>query len=107
MTIQEIWEKYPPRKCDSQAELDTIMRNLYNDREAFNIPINEEKLAITKKMNNLTTQINLAKAQKSTLNAERLELETRQKEINRTFFNIKQQMLELNKDNLSGITMPQ
>lgn len=107
MTVQEIREKYPPRKCESQAEFDDFMCLLYADRESVNNPINDEKMAIERKATMLQTQINLLKAQKSTLNGERLEIEARQKEINRAFHDIKVKMFQLNKDNLSGITLPQ
>ena len=96
MTEKEAREKSPPRKCDSQKEFDTFMSAINNEQTLENHPYLDRLRELNKQKALIETQKQALNVQLNTIKVERLEIEAKQKVINRIFHQLKHEMLELN-----------
>lgn len=86
----------PPHKIGSQAEFDGYMRELNEQQTKFNHPHIDRKMQIVKQRELLKIQKQSINQQLSALSAEYQDIEMRQKEINRTFHDLKHEMIVMN-----------
>ena len=96
MTEKEIRENYPPRKCESQIEFDRLMSDMNTAQTHLNHPHLDRLRELAKQKANIQTQIQALKVQLNSIRIERLEIEERQKVINRTFHDLKHELIMLN-----------
>lgn len=96
MNIQEIREKYPPRKLNSQAEFDNMMSEMNAEQTVMNHPYLDRDRELAKQRQNLMMQMDAIKIQLKGIAVERLELEQKRKDINRLFHELKHDIIMLN-----------
>lgn len=96
MTREEIIAKYPPRKLANQAEFDRFMCELNAEQTHLNHPIYDQEREIRAKKEDIKIQIEKLRITMSELGKEILELEQQRKDLNRTFYDIKHELIQLN-----------
>ena len=96
MNIQEIREKYPPRKLNSQVEFDNMMSQMNAEQTEMNHPLLDRDRELAKQRQNLMMQMDAIKIQLKGIAVERLELEQKRKDINRLFHELKHDIIMLN-----------
>lgn len=96
MTEQKARVKYTPRKCDSQKEFDTLMSAINHEQTLENHPYLDRLRELNKQKALIETQKQALNVQLNAIKVERLEIEAKQKTINRIFHQLKHEMLELN-----------
>lgn len=96
MTVKEIREKFPPRKCESQIEFDRIMSDMNTAQSHLNHPHLDRLRELNKQKANIETQIQALKVQLNSIRIERLEIEEKRKVINRTFHDLTNELIMLN-----------
>ncbi len=102
MTESEVRGKYPPRKVGSQVEFDDYMNRLNNEQTIFNHPYLDRERELTKQRKLIETQKQALNIQLNAIKVERIELEQKQKDINRVFHQLKHEMIELNPKGLKN-----
>lgn len=96
MKEKEIRKKFPPRKCESQIEFDRIMSDMNQAQSHLNHPYLDRLRELNKQKANIETQIQALKVQLNSIRIERLEIEEKRKIINRTFHDLKNELIMLN-----------
>lgn len=96
MIEQEIREKYPPREVESQMEFDRIMSELNAEQTHMNHPWLDRDREISLQRTNIKVQILALHQQDNALKMEQVALEQKRKDINRTFHDLKHELIMLN-----------
>ena len=96
MTESEARAMFTPRKCENQVEFDGIMHAINNQQTIENHPYLDRLRELNKQRTLIETQIQALKVQMNTIKVERLEIEQKQKDINRVFHQLKHELCELN-----------
>ena len=87
---------FTPRKCENQVEFDGIMHAINNQQTIENHPYLDRLRELNKQRTLIETQIQAMKVQLNTIKVERLDIEQKQKDINRVFHQLKHELCELN-----------
>ena len=96
MTEQEFRAKYQPRELETQAEFDALMQLMRQEQTNENYSYIDRLDEIAKQHKLLDIQRWTIKQQMHALSIERIEIETKQREINRAYYDIKHQFCVLN-----------
>jgi hypothetical protein len=104
MTEQEIRVMFAPVKCDNQIEFDERMHAINNQQSIENHPYLDRLRELNKQRTLIETQKQALNIQLNAIKAERLEIEQKQKDINRVFYQLKHELLELNPKGLKNET---
>lgn len=99
MNEKELRENYPPLKVGNQQEFDTWMGKLNMQQSEENVPLNKQKADINRKRNMIQLQMQTLRQQDKLLQMEYLEIEARQKDMNRVYHALKHEMIVLNPKN--------
>ena len=99
MKQKEIMEQFAPKKVNNQIEFDTFMHEVNNVQAGLNHPYLDRIRELNKQRTLIETQKQALNLQLNAIKVERLEIEQKQKEINRVFHDIKHKMIELNPKN--------
>lgn len=105
MTEQEIRAKFAPAKCDNQIEFDDRMHAINNQQTIENHPYLDRLRELNMQRTFIETQKRALDIQLNTIRAERLEIEQRRKDINRVFYQLKYELMELNPKGLKNETV--
>ena len=104
MNEKEIRERFAARKVNSQVEFDAVMNEMNTVQTKFNHPHKDRKLEIIKQRELLNIQKQAINQQLSALSAEYQDIEMKQKEINRVFYELKHDFLLANPKGLKNET---
>jgi len=102
MTEQEIRVMFAPVKCDNQIEFDERMHAINNQQSIENHPYLDRLRELNKQRTLIETQKQALNIQLNAIKAERLEIEQKQKDINRVFHQLKHELIELNPKGLKN-----
>ena len=105
MTEQEIRVKFAPAKCDNQTEFDARMHAINGQQTIENHPYLDRLRELNMQRTFIETQKRVLDVQLNTIRAERLEIEQRRKDINRVFYQLKHELMELNPKGLKNETV--
>lgn len=96
MNLKEIKAKYQPRQLDNQCEFDRMMSTMNNEQTELNHPLIDRERELTRQREMLMTQKSAINIQLNQIKMERLSVEQERKDINRTFHELKHQLIMLN-----------
>ena len=96
MTKEEIQAKYQPRQLETQAEFDDIMQRMGQEQTNENHPYIDRLGEIAKQRALLEIQRNGINTQLKALSVERMDIEAKQREINRAYHDVKHEFCVLN-----------
>ena len=96
MNEKEIRAKYEARKCETQMEFDRVMSEMNTEQTHLNHPYLDRERELAKQRELLETQKQAINIQLNQIKVERLELESKRKEINRVFHDLKHELIMLN-----------
>ena len=96
MNKEEIRKNYPPRRVESQREFDTFMELLNAEQREFNHPYLDRLREINKQRTLIRTQMTALQQQLNALKVEAIDIEQKQKDMNRAYHGIKHEMIVLN-----------
>lgn len=102
MTEQEIRVMFAPVKCDNQVEFDGRMHAINNQQAIENRPYLDRLRELSKKATLIESQKQALNIQLNAIRAARLEIEQKQKDINRVFHDLKHELIELNPKGLKN-----
>ena len=102
MTEQEIRVMFTPVKCENQTEFDERMHAINNQQSIENHPYLDRIRELNKQCALIETQKQALNVQLNAIKVERLELEQKQKDINRIFHALKHELIELNPKGLKN-----
>ena len=96
MNENDIRAKFAPRKCESQAEFDSLMQQMNSMQTELNHPYADKERDLLKQIEILMAQKHAIFIQIETIQIQRRENEQHRKDINRVFHDLKHQLITLN-----------
>lgn len=99
---EETRTKLQPRKCSSQVEFDEIMHMINNEQTIENHPYLDRLRELAKQRTLIETQKSALNIQLDAIKVERLQIEQKQKDINREYHALKHALIELNPKGLKN-----
>lgn len=93
---------FAPVKCDNQIEFDERMHAINNQQSIENHPYLDRLRELNKQRTLIETLKQALNIQLNAIKAEKLEIEQKQKDINRVFYQLKHELLELNPKGLKN-----
>lgn len=102
MTKKEIMEQFAPKKCENQVEFDDLMHAINNQQSVENHPFLDRLRELARKKALIVTQKQALNIQLNTIKEERLDIEQKQKDMNRLFHQLKHELIELNPKGLKN-----
>lgn len=96
MNEKEIREKYIAKKCDTQIQFDRVMSEMNEEQAQINHPYIDRLRELAKKRELLMQQKEAINIQLAAIKVERIDIEQKQKELNRVFHDIKHELIMLN-----------
>ena len=103
MNEAEIRVMFSPVKCGSQAEFDERMHAINNRQNIENHPYLDRIRELNDRKALIESQIFALKCQLEIIKAERLQVEQKKKDVNRVFYQLKHEMIELNPKGLKNV----
>lgn len=88
--------KLQPRKCNSQVEFDELMHEINNQQSLENHPYLDRLRELSKQRALIETQKQSLNVQLNAIKVERLDIEQKQKDINREYHALKHELIEMN-----------
>ena len=88
MEEKKIRARFAARKCQTQIEFERIMQEMNTEQEHLNHPYLDQIRELRKKRSNLETQKQAINVQLNQINIQRIELEQKQKDVNRLFHDL-------------------
>jgi len=104
MNEKEIRAMFQPKVCNSQVEFDNFMHSVNNLQSIENHPYLDRLREINKQRELIQIQIEGLKQQQKALKVEAIDIEQKQKDINRVYHAIKHELIELNPKGLKNET---
>ncbi len=102
MTKEEILKNYPPHKVGSQLEFDELMHAINNQQSIENHPYLDRLRELNRQQTLIRTQIQALHVQLNAIKVERLEVEQKQKDVNRLFHQLKHELIVMNPKGLKN-----
>ena len=102
MTQEELLKKYPTHKVQSQVEFDELMHAINNEQSIENHPYLDRLRELNRRQTLIHAEIQAMKVQLNAIKVERLEVEQKQKDINRMYYQLKHELIELNPKGLKN-----
>lgn len=102
MTEKEIRVMFAPVRCANQIEFDYNMHAINNQQAIENRPYLDRLRELSKKATLIESQKQALNIQLNAIRAARLEIEQKQKDINRVFHDLKNELIELNPKGLKN-----
>ena len=99
---EEMKAKLQPRKCNNQIEFDSLMHEINNQQSLENHPYLDRLRELSKQRALIETQKQALNVQLNAIKVERLEIEQKQKDINREYHALKHELCELNPNDLKN-----
>ena len=96
MTKEEIMEQFAPKLCSSKVEFDGLMQAINHQQSIENHPYLDSLRELNKKKALILTQKNALNIQLNAIKEERLDIEQKQKDMNRLFHQLKHELIEMN-----------
>lgn len=96
MNENQIRAKYEARKCETQMEFDRIMSDMNNEQTHLNHPYLDRERELAKQRELLAQQKKAIDIQLQAIKVECLDLQQKRKDINRTFHDLKHELIMLN-----------
>ena len=96
MNENDIRTQFAPRKCENQAEFETIMQQMNSLQTELNHPYADKERDLLKQIDILMAQKHAIFTQIETIQIQRRENEQHRKDINRVFHDLKHQLITLN-----------
>ena len=93
---------FAPVKGDNQVEFDGRMHAINNQQTIENRPYLDRLRELSKNVTLIESQKQALNIQLNAIRAARLEIEQKQKDINRVFYDLKHELLELNPKGLKN-----
>lgn len=93
MNKEEIMAKYQPKKCENQVEFDGLMHAINNQQSIENHPYLDRLREISKQKALIGVQMDALKQQMKALRVEAIDIEQKQKEQNRFFYQLKHELI--------------
>lgn len=94
--LEELREKYPPQKYETQVEFERVMTQMNEEQTHINHPFIDREMELAKQRKILETQKQSINIQLNQIKLESIELEQKRKDINRVFYDLKHELLEAN-----------
>ena len=95
MNKEEIMAKYQPKKCENQVEFDGLMHAINNQQSIENHPYLDKVRELEKQKVLLMQQKEAINVRLNAVKVERIDVEQKQKEMNRLFHQLKHELIEL------------
>ena len=95
-------KKYPPHKVQSQVEFDELMHAINNEQSIENHPYLDRLRELNRRQTLIHAEIQAMKVQLNAIKVERLEIEQKQKDMNRMYYQLKHELIELNPKGLKN-----
>lgn len=102
MTAEEARAMFAPVKCNSQIEFDERMHAINNQQNIENHPYLDQLRELNKRKALLQAQKQAINVQLSAIRVECMEIEQKQKDTNRVFYQLKHELIELNPKGLKN-----
>ena len=96
MSKEEIMAKFQPKKCGSQVEFDERIHAINHQQSVENHPYLDRLRELAKKKALIETQKQALNIQLNAIKEERLDIEQKQKDMNRLFHQLKHELCEMN-----------
>ena len=96
MDFEDLKAKFQPRQLDSQIEFDDVMSEMNMEQSRMVHPLIDKEIELIKKQSRLQEQISEMKIEIGVIKRAKLDVESRKKEINRAFHELKHELIKLN-----------
>ena len=96
MNEKEIREKWGGVECKTQMEFDHVMAEINEAQGRMNRPYLDREFELAKRMELLKQQKQAINIQMAAIKVERVDMQQRQKEINRVFHDVKHSLIMKN-----------
>lgn len=96
MSEKEIMEQFAPKPCSRRVEFDALMSAINHQQSVENHPYLDSLRELDKKRSLILTQKNALNIQLNAIKEERLDIEQKQKGMNRVFHQLKHELCEMN-----------
>ena len=95
-------EQFAPKKCENQVEFDERMHAINNQQSIENHPYLDRLREIGKQKALISVQMDALKQQMKALRVEAIDIEQKQKDMNRLFHQLKHELIEMNPKGLKN-----
>lgn len=95
-------EQFAPKKCENQVEFDERMHAINNQQSIENHPYLDRLREISKQKALISVQMDALKQQMKALRVEAIDIEQKQKDMNRLFHQLKHELIEMNPKGLKN-----
>lgn len=102
MSEKEIMEQFAPKKCENQVEFDERIHAINHQQSVENHPYLDRLRELAKKKALIETQKQALNIQLNAIKEERLDIEQKQKDMNRLFHQLKHELIEMNPKGLKN-----
>lgn len=100
--LQELMERFTPRRCETQIEFDSVYHDINMEQSRLNHPYDDKIRDLNFQKSLVESQIQALRCNIDKIRMERNRLEQGKKEINRAYFELKHEWLQLNPKGLKN-----
>ena len=96
MNEKELRERFAARKAESQSEFERMMSDMNSEQSLMNAPLIDRESALQRERESIKLQINALQQRSICLNLDLMNIVQERKEINRTFHQLKHELIMMN-----------